>query len=177
MAGSQADETDWENLTNKELHDTFQQMMSGQMQDVINRFEEAMEKIDGMEKTFETKLDNKFAELLSRLPPPPRLLLPHLCNNSNNIDYLHVAKQTSAEQAVFLLRLAKLLVLLLILLWLLLLMRRRMIMWEIMRMRLIKINTTCSHLYHHQQVDLRYIFVMVGLHHHLRYAMMSIFLN
>ena len=71
MPGSQADETDWENLTNKELHDTFQQMMSVQVQDVINRFEEAMEKIDGMEKTFETKLDNKFNELLARLPPPP----------------------------------------------------------------------------------------------------------
>ena len=71
MPGSQVDETDWENLTNKELHDTFQQMMSVQVQDVINRFEEAMEKIDGMEKTFETKLDNKFNELLARLPPPP----------------------------------------------------------------------------------------------------------
>ena len=46
-------------------------MMSGQVQDVLNRFEEAMEKIDGMEKTFETKLDNKFNELLARLPPPP----------------------------------------------------------------------------------------------------------
>ena len=71
MAGSQADETDWENMTNKELHDKFQQMMSGQVQDVLNRFDEAMEKIDGMEKTFETKLDNKFNELLARLPPPP----------------------------------------------------------------------------------------------------------
>ena len=71
MAGSQADETDWENMTNKELHDKFQQMMSGQVQDVLKRFEEAMEKIDGMEKTFETKLDNKFNELLARLPPPP----------------------------------------------------------------------------------------------------------
>ena len=71
MPGSQADETDWENLTNKELHDTFQQMMSVQVQDVINRFEESMEKIDGMEKTFETKHDNKFNELLVRLPPPP----------------------------------------------------------------------------------------------------------
>ena len=46
-------------------------MMSGQVQDVLNRFEEAMEKIDGMEKTFETKFDNKFNELLARLPPPP----------------------------------------------------------------------------------------------------------
>ena len=71
MARSQADETDWENMKNKELHDKFQQMMSGQVQDVLNRFEEAMEKIDGMEKTFETKLDNKFNELLSRFPPPP----------------------------------------------------------------------------------------------------------
>ena len=38
---------------------------------MLNRFEEAMEKIDGMEKTFETKLDNRFNELLARLPPPP----------------------------------------------------------------------------------------------------------
>ena len=30
-----------------------------------------MENIDGMEKTFETKLDNKFNELLARLPWPP----------------------------------------------------------------------------------------------------------
>ena len=71
MAGSQADETGWENLTNKQLHDKFQQMMSGQVQDVLNRFEEAMEKIDGIEKTFETKLNNKFNELLVRLPQPP----------------------------------------------------------------------------------------------------------
>ena len=71
MPGSQADETDWENMTNKDLHDKFQQMMRGQVQDVLNRFEEAMEKIDGMEKTFETKLDNKFNVLLARLPPPP----------------------------------------------------------------------------------------------------------
>ena len=45
--------------------------MSGQVGDVLNRFEEAMEKIDGMEKSFETKLDNKFNELLTRLPQPP----------------------------------------------------------------------------------------------------------
>ena len=32
---------------------------------------QAMEKITGLEKTFETKLDNKFNELLARLPPPP----------------------------------------------------------------------------------------------------------
>src|SRR3954470_24652433 len=71
MAGSQADETDWEYMTNKALHDKFQQMMSGQVEDVLNRFEEAMEKIDGIEKAFETKLDNKFNKLLARLPPRP----------------------------------------------------------------------------------------------------------
>ena len=58
-------------MTNKELHDKFQQLMSGQVGDVLNRFEEAMEKIDAVEKSFETKLDNRFTELLKRLPQPP----------------------------------------------------------------------------------------------------------
>ena len=49
MPGSQADEIDWENLSNKELHDKFQQMMTEQVQDVLNNFEEAMEKITGLE--------------------------------------------------------------------------------------------------------------------------------
>ena len=56
---------------NKELHDKFQQMMTEQVQDVMNNFEEAMDKITGFEKTFETKLDNKSNELLARLPQPP----------------------------------------------------------------------------------------------------------
>ena len=68
MVGSQADKTDWENMTNKELRYKFQQMMSGQVQDVLNRFDEDMEKIDGIEKTFETKLDSKFNEFLTRFP-------------------------------------------------------------------------------------------------------------
>ena len=46
-------------------------MMSGHVEDVLNRFEEAMGKIDGIEKAFETKLDSKFNELLARLPQPP----------------------------------------------------------------------------------------------------------
>ena len=37
MVGSQADETDWENMMNKELHNKFQQMMSGQVGDVLNK--------------------------------------------------------------------------------------------------------------------------------------------
>ena len=76
MLGSQADGIDWENLTNKELHDKFQQMMTEQVQDVLNNFEEAMEKITGLEKTFETKLDNRFNELLARLPPPAAPVAP-----------------------------------------------------------------------------------------------------
>src|SRR3954471_14507724 len=70
MPGSQPDEIDWENLTNKELHDKFQKMMTEQVQDVLNNFEEAMEKITGLENTIETKLDNRFNELLACLPPP-----------------------------------------------------------------------------------------------------------
>ena len=50
--------------------------MSGQVEDVLSRFEEAMEKIDGIEKAFETKLDNKFNELLARLPPPAAPVAP-----------------------------------------------------------------------------------------------------
>ena len=50
--------------------------MSGQVEDVLNRFEEAMEKIYGIEKAFETKLDNKFNELLARLPPPAAPVAP-----------------------------------------------------------------------------------------------------
>ena len=181
MPGSQADETDWENMTNKDLHDKFQQMMSGQVQDVLNRFEEAMEKIDGMEKTFETKLDNKFNELLDVFHNHRRLHLSHLYNNNNHISNAAFQIKWDGHSA-FQLRLVKirvLLSLLLMLLWLLLLrrLRRMTIMRAIMRMRLIKIRTTCSHQHHHHQVDLRYIFVMVGPHHHLRYEMMSIFLN
>ena len=58
-------------MTNKELHDKFPQMMTEQVQDVLNNFEEAMDKITGFEKTFETKLDNKFNEVLAHLPQRP----------------------------------------------------------------------------------------------------------
>ena len=84
MPGSQADETDWENMTNKQLHDKLQQIMSGQVQDVLNRFEEAMEKIDGMEKSFETKFDNKFNELLRIFHNHHQPHMLHLCNDNNN---------------------------------------------------------------------------------------------
>ena len=104
-----------------------------------------------------------------------RLHLPHLCNNNNKDDYLHVGKQPSAERVMSLFSLAKLLVLLLILLWLLLLMWRRMIMRKITRMRLVKIRTTCNHQHRNHQVVHMQIIAMVGLT--LRYEIMIISLN
>ena len=62
------DAPDWENMTNKELHDKFAQMMSEQVNDIENRFTEA---IDGVEKMIDTKLDAKFTELIARLPAQP----------------------------------------------------------------------------------------------------------
>src|SRR3954471_5909147 len=62
------DAPDWENMTNKELHDKFARMMSEQVQDIKNRFTEA---IDGVEKMIDTKLDAKFTELIARLPTQP----------------------------------------------------------------------------------------------------------
>src|SRR3954464_15676886 len=77
------DAPDWENMTNKELHDKFARMMSQQVQDIETRFTEA---IDGVEKMINTKLDAKFTELIARRPsaqpqPPPlprarRILFP-----------------------------------------------------------------------------------------------------
>src|SRR3954449_8986432 len=62
------DAPDWENMTNKELHDKFAQMMSEQVYDIETRFTEA---IDGVEKMIDTQLDAKFTELIARLPTQP----------------------------------------------------------------------------------------------------------
>ena len=70
MPGSHDEEIDWENLTNQELYDKFQQMMSQQVQGFLTTFGEAMEKLDGMEQKFDTKMNAKFNEVLARLPPP-----------------------------------------------------------------------------------------------------------
>ena len=70
MAGPQADKIDWENMTKKELHDKFQQMLGQQVEDMLASFGKALERIDDIEKTIDTKLDAKFDELLKRLPPP-----------------------------------------------------------------------------------------------------------
>ena len=70
MQGPQADEIDWENMTNKELHDKFHQMLGQQVEDVMASFGKTMEKMDDIEKSIDTKLDAKFDELLKRLPQP-----------------------------------------------------------------------------------------------------------
>ena len=70
MAGTQADEIDRENMTNKKLHDKFHQMLGQQVEDVMANFGKAMEKMDDTEKSIDTKLDAKFEELLKRLPQP-----------------------------------------------------------------------------------------------------------
>ena len=70
MAETQVDEIDWENMTNKELHDKFHQMLGQQVEDVMASFGKAMEKMDDIEKSIDTKLDAKFDELLKRLPQP-----------------------------------------------------------------------------------------------------------
>ena len=101
------------------------------------------------------------------------LHLLHLYIINNNISF----QIKWDEHCTFPLSLVKLpvpLYLLLMLLWLLLLLQR----WRtITRMRLIKIRTTCNHQHHHHQVVLRYIIATVGLHHHMRYEIMTIFLN
>ena len=85
------------------------------------------------------------------------------------------------ERSVFLLRMAKLLVLLfllLMLLWLLLLLvlvpRRMTITRAIIRRTFMKIRTTCNH--HHQVIHM-HIIATVGLHHHIRYEILTISLN
>ena len=76
MTGSQANEINWDGMTNKELHDKFQQMMADQVQDVVTSLGEAMEKLGDLEKTFDTKMDAKFNEVLARLPPPAAASIP-----------------------------------------------------------------------------------------------------
>ena len=88
-------------------------MLGQQVEDVMASFGKTLARIDDVEKTFKTKLDNKFNESLARLPPPPPAA-PNapLQQQQQRRHYLHVVKQPSAKRAVSLLRLAKLLVLL-----------------------------------------------------------------
>ena len=65
MPGS---DDEWENMTNKELHTKFAKLVTDHTQDIDTKLGEALEKITGLEKAFDTKLDTKFTEFLARLP-------------------------------------------------------------------------------------------------------------
>ena len=71
MSGSPT-AADLDKMTNAELHGHFTSIVSDHMQDVDKRFGETMEKIEGLDSSFTAKLDEKFQELLRRLPPAPR---------------------------------------------------------------------------------------------------------
>ena len=64
-------------MTNEELHAHFSELLVSSAEDVDTRLGEfdtkltnAMDKIDGLEKSFNAKLDVRFKELLNRLPAP-----------------------------------------------------------------------------------------------------------
>ena len=58
-------------MTKKELHDKFQHMLGQQVEDVMASFGKALDRIDDVQKTIDTKLDAKFDEVLTRLPQAP----------------------------------------------------------------------------------------------------------
>src|SRR3954470_20480317 len=64
-------------MTNEELHDNFSELLVSRAEDVDTRLGEfdtkltnAVDKIDGLEKSFNAKLDTRFKEILNRLPAP-----------------------------------------------------------------------------------------------------------
>ncbi|KAK1680882.1 hypothetical protein QYE76_041730 [Lolium multiflorum] len=70
---------DPDKMTNAEMHAHFIHLLGGHSTDVDGRLgdvdaklTEALDKIDGLEASFNSKLDAKFQELLTRLPPPVR---------------------------------------------------------------------------------------------------------
>src|SRR3954471_23316926 len=64
-------------MTNEELHAHFSALLVSRAEDVDTRLGEfdtkltnAVDKIDGLEKSFNAKLDVRFKELLNRFPAP-----------------------------------------------------------------------------------------------------------
>jgi hypothetical protein len=76
-----AAQPDPEKMTNTEMNAHFSKLVAKQAQDVDTRFVETVDKIEGLENTFNTKLDAKFQEVLDRLPAPapapPAAPAPH----------------------------------------------------------------------------------------------------
>src|SRR3954462_11904325 len=64
-------------MTNEELHAHFSELLVSRAEDVDTRLGEfdakltnAVDKIDGLEKSFNAKLDARFKEILDRFPAP-----------------------------------------------------------------------------------------------------------
>jgi hypothetical protein len=79
MIGTVKDDVRPEKMTSAELHAHFTRLLVGRAQDVDSRladvdskFSDAMDKIAGLEESFNTKLDAMFQEVLARLPPQPQ---------------------------------------------------------------------------------------------------------
>jgi hypothetical protein len=76
MIGTTKDDVDLEKMTSAELHAHFTRLLVGHAQDVDthlgdvdSKLSDAMDKITGLEASYNTKLDTKFQEVLARLPP------------------------------------------------------------------------------------------------------------
>jgi hypothetical protein len=79
MIGTAKDDVDLEKMTSAELHAHFTRLLVGHAQDVDtclgdvdSKLSDAMDKIAGLEASFNTKLDAKFQEVLAHLPPQPQ---------------------------------------------------------------------------------------------------------
>ncbi|KAK1649494.1 hypothetical protein QYE76_067299 [Lolium multiflorum] len=77
LAGTESANVDPANMTSEELHAHFTHLLGGHARDVDARIgdvdaklTDALDKLDGLEAAFNSKLDAKFQELLTRLPPP-----------------------------------------------------------------------------------------------------------
>ncbi|KAK1601925.1 hypothetical protein QYE76_027030, partial [Lolium multiflorum] len=77
LAGTESANVDPDKMTNAEMHAHFLHLLGGHATDVDGRLgdvdaklTDALDKIDGLEAAFNSKLDAKFQELLTRLPPP-----------------------------------------------------------------------------------------------------------
>jgi hypothetical protein len=86
MTGIAKDDVDPKTVTSAELHAHFTWLLVGHAQDVDTRlgdvdskFSNAMDKIVGLEKSFNAKLNAKFQEVLARLPPQPQPGIHALC--------------------------------------------------------------------------------------------------
>jgi hypothetical protein len=78
MTGTAKDDVDLEKMMSAELHAHFNRSLVGRAQDVDTclgdvgfKLSDAMDKIAGLEASFNAKLDAKFQEVLARLPPHP----------------------------------------------------------------------------------------------------------